>query len=109
MKKLLGLAMVMICGVAACGGKDSASPANPAAINGDRMVKGPGDARVGDSTRCPVSGEEFVVDPGSPKVDYDGSTYYFASETNKKKFQANPEKYVPKRPSSQASPVVHRL
>lgn len=39
------------------------------------------------------------VDPKSPKTlktQYKGETYYFCSETCKKSFEANPEKYVHK-------------
>lgn len=29
------------------------------------------------------------------KAEFDGSTYYFSSEENKAKFEANPQQYVP--------------
>jgi Cu+-exporting ATPase len=63
-------------------------------------VKAPGDAKVGDTTRCPVTGEEFVVEMSSPKVEHQGSTYYFCCSSCKKKFEANPEKFVQTRPSA---------
>ena len=40
------------------------------------------------------------VDPKSPhklKTQYKGETYYFCSETCKKKFESSPEKYIPKK------------
>jgi membrane fusion protein, copper/silver efflux system len=44
------------------------------------------------------------VDPQSPhtlKTQYKGETYYFCSEVCKKRFEANPDKYVPKRSTKQ--------
>jgi YHS domain-containing protein len=44
----------------------------------------------------------MTVDPKAPgtlKTQYKGETYYFCSETCKKSFDANPEKYVPKKTS----------
>jgi membrane fusion protein, copper/silver efflux system len=41
----------------------------------------------------------MTVDPKSPgtlKTQYKGETYYFCSETCKKSFEANPDKYIPK-------------
>jgi membrane fusion protein, copper/silver efflux system len=45
----------------------------------------------------------MTVDPKSPntlKTQYKGETYYFCSEMCKKSFEANPEKYVPQKPSA---------
>jgi len=86
--------------LAACGGAPAgaASPAGetgktaPAASN----VKEPGDAKVGDTTKCPVSGEEFVVDATSPKVEHAGKTYFMCCAGCKKKFEADPAKYLKK-------------
>jgi Cu+-exporting ATPase len=75
----------------ACGG--ARSPANTPA---SASVKAPGSARVGDTTTCPVSGEEFVVAADSPKAEIDGKTYYFCCSGCAKKFQADPKKYAPK-------------
>ena len=44
----------------------------------------------------------MTVDPKSPttqKTQYKGVTYYFCSESCKKSFVANPEKYIPKKPA----------
>ena len=54
----------------------------------------PGDAKLGDRTRCPVSGEEFVVDADSPKAEYAGKTYYFCCPHCATKFQADPKAFV---------------
>ena len=66
-------------------------PATPAAA-----LKAPGDAKVGDTTKCPVSGEEFVVEATSLKTEHDGKTYYFCCGGCKKKFEAEPGKYAKK-------------
>ena len=83
--------------VAACGGAPSA-PASPDGEHGKgapaASTKAPGDAKMGDTTRCPVSGEEFVVDASSPKVEHDGKTYYLCCNGCKKKFEADPAKYL---------------
>jgi Cu+-exporting ATPase len=55
----------------------------------------PGEARVGDRTKCPVSGHEFVVKADSPHAEYNGKTYYFCCSDCPKAFEAHPEKYVP--------------
>jgi Cu+-exporting ATPase len=57
-------------------------------------VKAPGEAKVGDRTRCPVSGEEFVVTNDSPHASYGGKTYYFCCPHCVEKFEADPQKFV---------------
>ena len=93
----LGVAL----GAAACGSAPSpatpATPATPAAAAAPAaVVKAPGDAKIGDTTKCPVSGEEFVVAATSPKTEHDGKTYYFCCGGCKKKFEAEPGKYAKK-------------
>ena len=88
--------------IAACGGppEGAASPssappsASPSAAAG--VAKEPGDAKVGDKTKCAVSGEEMTVEATSPKAEYQGTTYYFCCGGCKKKFEADPAKYVKK-------------
>lgn len=77
--------------LAACGGgaPRAATPNAPAGA----LVK-PGDAKLGDRTTCPVSGEEFVVSADSPKAEYNGKTYYFCCPGCDKKFSAEPEKFI---------------
>ncbi len=111
MKRLVCLAMVGFVG--ACGGGQAAetappaTPATPAAHDehadhhqhgkkGDGPVKAPGEANVGDTTKCPVSGEEFVVEATSPKVEHEGKTYFFCCSGCKKKFESDPAKFVDK-------------
>ena len=66
----------------------SATPAGP--------IKAPGDAKIGDKTKCAVSGEEMVVEATSPKAEYKGKTYYFCCGGCKQKFEADPAKYLKK-------------
>lgn len=80
----------------ACGGATPA-PSSPAAgAAAPASIKPIGEAAVGDTSRCPVSGEEFVVAADSPKVDYEGKTYYFCCGGCAKKFEADPKKFLNK-------------
>jgi Cu+-exporting ATPase len=91
MKRAIPLSLCLV--LAACGGsndKPASEPASPAAAS----IKAPGDARVGERTRCPVSGEEFVVTATSPSAEYGGKTYYFCCPGCDSKFKADPNKYL---------------
>ncbi len=90
MSKQLLLALAL--GLAACGSSNSAPANTPSASTA--ALKAPGEARVGDRTRCPVSGEEFVVTDSSPKAEYEGKTYYFCCGGCDTKFKADPQKYL---------------
>lgn len=79
--------------LAACGGAQS-KPAEPPSAAAATPLKAPGEARVGDRTRCPVSGEEFVVTASSPSAEYDGKTYYFCCPGCDAKFKADPKKFL---------------
>jgi YHS domain-containing protein len=59
-------------------------------------IKAVGEAEVGDTTKCPISDEEFVVEATSPKVEHEGKTYYFCCTGCKKKFEADPAKFLNK-------------
>lgn len=100
---LVAFASVLSLGsLVACGGNHAApeTPAAPdagaAATPSKGAVKEAGDAKVGDTAKCPVSGEEFTVEASSPKVEHDGKTYYFCCGGCKKKFEADPSKYTKK-------------
>src|SRR5262245_29477255 len=82
------------CSVVACGGADHHPGAASASTNAN--IKAPGEAKIGDTSHCPVSGEEFVVAADSPKVEHEGKTYYFCCGGCAKKFKADPAKYVAK-------------
>ncbi len=83
---------VLALAVTACGGASSST--QPSTPSTTAAVKAPGEARVGDKTRCPVSGEEFVVTESSPKAEYNGKTYYFCCGGCDTKFKANPQKFL---------------
>jgi YHS domain-containing protein len=84
----------------ACGGSAPRPPATPspdtaAAAAPASPLVAPGEAKVGDRTKCPVSGHEFVVKDDSPHAEYNGKTYYFCCPDCPEAFQAHPEKFVP--------------
>src|SRR4051794_33205344 len=72
------------------------SPAAAPAAASSAPLAAPGEAKVGDRTKCPVSGHEFVVTADSPHAEYNGKTYYFCCPDCPKAFEANPEKFVTK-------------
>jgi YHS domain-containing protein len=74
----------------------AAAEAAPTAAAPATPLVAPGEAKVGDRTKCPVSGHEFVVTADSPHKEYNGKTYYFCCNNCPKAFEANPEKYVSK-------------
>jgi YHS domain-containing protein len=87
--------------VVACAGSapPPAAPASPAAAStsaSSSPLVAAGEAKVGDRTKCPVSGHEFVVTADSPHAEYNGKTYYFCCPDCPKAFQAEPEKFVSK-------------
>lgn len=71
---------------------DDASPAETAG----GVVKAPGEANVGDTSTCPVSGEEFVIEASTPRVEHEGKTYFLCCPGCKKKFEANPGQFLTK-------------
>lgn len=83
---------LLALGIVGCGGASQA-PATPAAAQAVAL-KAPGEARVGDRTKCPVSGEEFTVAADSPKTEWKGKTYYFCCQGCDATFAKDPEKYV---------------
>ncbi len=109
MRKLLSsLAVSSLLTLVACGGAATPAPATPAPAGTGSVaapaassaaptsadLKKPGEAKVGDKTTCPVSGEQFVVMADSPSADYQGKTYYFCCANCVGKFKADPTKYV---------------
>ena len=98
MRALLVTSIVVL--FAACGGNQPAAntpaPAAAPSASAASAVVAPGDAKVGDKTLCLISKEEFVVTASSPKVDYEGKTYYFCCPGCDAKFKADPKKYLAK-------------
>lgn len=77
----------------------SAPPPVPASAEAAGL-KAPGVATIGDRTICPTSGEEFTVTSASPKVEYQGRTYYFCCGGCDAKFAQDPQKYLRKKPDA---------
>jgi YHS domain-containing protein len=50
----------------------------------------PAQAKVGDRTRCIVSGDLFVVEEGSSYVEHEGQRYYVCCEHCVPDFQKDP-------------------
>jgi YHS domain-containing protein len=73
-----------------------AAPTTEAPKEAAGPMKAPGEAQPGDTTTCPISGEEFVVEASSPSVEHEGKTYYFCCSGCKKKFESDPAKYLTK-------------
>jgi YHS domain-containing protein len=88
---LLVLSVVLSVG---CASTKSAEGTAPSAAVAD--LKKPGQAVLGDRTTCPVSGETFTVAADSPKVEFEGKTYFFCCEDCVADFQKDPAKYVAK-------------
>jgi len=95
---LSAVLVITACGSAPAPVAPAASPApsTAAAPASASKAKEPGDAKVGETAKCPVSGEEFVVEATSPKTEHDGKTYYFCCAGCKKKFEAEPGKFAKK-------------
>ena len=87
---------ILALSLVACGGGSNASKGaeSPASSEAKKDIKAPGDAKPGDTSRCPVSGEEFTVTADSPHVERDGKTYYFCCSGCKKKFESDPSKFT---------------
>lgn len=57
------------------------------------VVRQPG-AKIGDITRCTVSGEAFRVTADHPSVDYNGQPVFFCCAGCIRRFQRNPDQYI---------------
>jgi len=108
MPRLVSLASLIVL-ISACGGSSTppATPEAPSLASTQPAhearapeLKAPGEATIGDRTTCLTSGEEFTVSAASPKVEYGGKTYYFCCAGCDKKFAADPEKYLNKKPDA---------
>ncbi len=90
--------MAIGCGGASEGSETSAtteqSAGGEATTETTAQVVSPGEATIGDTTRCPVSGETFVVTADSPHVEYEGRTYYFCCPGCIERFQADPAAFL---------------
>ncbi len=82
--------------LSACGGATNPSPAaSPSGLAAPAAeLKKPGEAKIGDRTGCPVGGQEFIVTDTSPKLEYEGKTYFFCCASCVDTFKADPKKYL---------------
>jgi hypothetical protein len=62
-------------------------------------------AYAGPTAECPVCRHEgdlacvcVRIEPDTPRCECAGETYYFCSDECRADFQAQPERYVPRRP-----------
>ena len=101
-KLVLALSTSLAVFALACGGAAPKAD-SPAGHHEDehgtvdaKDLKPNGEAKVGEKTKCPVSGEVFTVAADSPKFEYKGKTYYTCCAGCMKKVQENPEKYLGK-------------
>ena len=103
------LASALVFGLVGCGGGSSSNTetASGTSSSGSEMhheqtastettgsVVAPGQATIGDTTTCPVTGETFVVTAESPHVEHDGLTYYFCCAGCDARSQADPHQYL---------------
>jgi len=50
--------------------------------------------KVGNMVICPVDGMRFQVTSQTPTFSFQGKIYYFCSESDRKKFEENPENFI---------------
>lgn len=79
-------------------GRTTSNPPAPTAASSSASTANgivrPGEAKIGDKSYCLISKEEFVVDANSPKVTYEGKTYYFCCPHCAETFEKDPKKYL---------------
>lgn len=103
---VLVAAVAAFAWTAGCGGSSTEEPGMGHATvqtAGGEVVP-PGQATVGDRTRCPVTGDEFVVTAESPHAVYEGRTYYFCCADCVAPFQADPARYTQPSAGAPAGP-----
>lgn len=97
------LSTLFVLGLVACGSNNTAAPDakmpmgehhKPSTGTATGPLVAPGEAKPGDKSTCPVSGEEFVIEANSPHVEHAGKTYYFCCPGCDKRFQADPAKFL---------------
>lgn len=86
--------------VSGCAAHLAAAPTAPVASTDSvppaqaEELKAAGEAKVGDRTRCAVSGDVFTVEADSPKAEYQGKTYFFCCDSCVDDFKADPARYL---------------
>ena len=91
-----GVAVAVMLGLSACQRSEAKTTQPAAAASGaSDTVKGPGEAKIGDTTTCAVHRDHrIVVSASTPKVEYQGKTYYFCCPVCANKFAERPQDYV---------------
>ncbi len=69
-------------------------PMTQATTNPADVLPNDGTRKIGEVTKCAVSGEVFTVAEDSPKAEYNGGTYYFCCGGCVDKFKAEPTKFT---------------
>lgn len=91
----LAAASVLVAVALSACAHGSPTPVSPAPAEQGPLVPA-GEAKVGDKTKCIVSGDVFTVTADSPHADYNGKTYYFCCPHCPQEFAKDPGKYVPR-------------
>ncbi len=114
-KRLPFLVLVFGLTTQACGGaapKPDESPVAPAAVAAPVPTAPPAAAAAtpvvgaAEEATCPVSGEKFKPTADTPRSDYKGKSYAFCCAGCKKKFDADPEKFLGKAAAAPAAGEV---
>ena len=58
-----------------------------------RVVPAPR-AKLGDLTRCPVSGVVFEVDSDTPRLEHAGQSYWLCCDGCAERFRATPQRFA---------------
>jgi YHS domain-containing protein len=91
------LMVVLVLSCVGCQQKETqaSQQSQPAQAQADVAVKAPGEAKLGDTTNCAVHRQhKIVVTAATPKVEYQGKTYYFCCPVCANKFGERPQDYV---------------
>lgn len=70
------------------------APRSESTTNAADVLPNDGTRKVGDITKCPVSGDVFKVSSESASTEHKGGTYYFCCKGCINKFKANPERFT---------------
>ncbi len=102
MTRLAPLALLLVFG---CGSApERATPASAPTTQPADALPNDGTRKVGDVTKCPVSGDVFKVEADSPKVTHEGKTYFMCCKGCVKKF--DPAKLGATAPTTQPADVL---
>lgn len=72
----------------------SPAPVETAETASEDFLANDGTRKVGDVTKCPISGDMFTVTADSPHVEHEGKVYYFCCVQCLETFEANSEEHL---------------